>query len=250
MNTVWTELLVRLALSLVALFLNRVHPFTRKIHPEELWLYKNPRTDSYVTSTTLWVSSLVVPITVVLCVSFVRRKSSDALQGFLACSLACILSALLTNSIKIVVGRPRPDFFWRCFPDGVATSDLECTGDEAIIVEGRKSFPSGHSSWAFAGLGFLSMYLAGKLHTFSSEGKGQALKLIAPLIPFFSALMIALSRTCDYHHHWQDVFCGSVLGFLCAYFSYHHYYPKLSSPNSDQPHVDAPHSTSSGIKAV
>jgi len=30
-------------------------PFTRKIQPDELWLYKNPRSDSYVPTSVLWV---------------------------------------------------------------------------------------------------------------------------------------------------------------------------------------------------
>lgn len=35
--------------------LEKAEPFTRKIHEDELWLYKNPRTDSYVPTTILWV---------------------------------------------------------------------------------------------------------------------------------------------------------------------------------------------------
>ena len=42
--------------------------------------------------------------------------------------------------------------FCRCFPNGEQvewSDDVECTGTNADIVEGRKSFPSGHSSWSF-----------------------------------------------------------------------------------------------------
>lgn len=48
--------------------------------------------------------SLVLPVVVIISVSFVKRMRSDALQAFLACSLGCILNALLTNIIKVVVG--------------------------------------------------------------------------------------------------------------------------------------------------
>jgi hypothetical protein len=33
-------------------------PFARKIQPDELWLYKNPRSESYVPTSVLWVNLL------------------------------------------------------------------------------------------------------------------------------------------------------------------------------------------------
>lgn len=31
---------------------------------------------------------------------------------------AVLTTAIITYALKVAVGRPRPDFFWRCFPDG------------------------------------------------------------------------------------------------------------------------------------
>jgi hypothetical protein len=46
--------------------------------------------------------------------------------------------------------------------------------------------------------------------------------------PIIGALLVAISRTEDYRHHWQDVTIGALLGTFCAYFAYRQYYPGLS----------------------
>ena len=70
-----------------------------------------------------------------------------------------------------------------------------------------------HRAVAFAGLGFLSMYMAGKLRVF--EPRSRLWKLALVLLPLIGAYLITISRVCNYVHHWQDVLVGGVLG-ACA----------------------------------
>jgi hypothetical protein len=96
--------------------------------------------------------------------------------------------------MKVTVGRPRPDLIARCLPKpgsengpvfGLVSAEICTQTDAFILKDGFRSFPSAHSSCtptprsirsqysdfrfalvSFAGLGFLSFYLAGKIHLF------------------------------------------------------------------------------------
>jgi hypothetical protein len=86
---------------------------------------------------------------------------------------------------------------------------------------------------SFAGLGFLSLYMAGKLHIF--DERGFVFKPLICLIPLLGAALIGISRIADYRHHWQDVLVGAIVGFGMAYFAYRQYYPSLSSHQCHRP---------------
>lgn len=67
-------------------------------------------------------------------------------------------TGLLTNWVKVQVGRPRPHFVNRCWPQGLkpvfSPDGVPLCADSAIDpAEGIKSFPSGHTSWSTSGEG-------------------------------------------------------------------------------------------------
>ena len=68
-------------------------------------------------------------------------------------------------------GRPENEYeiFKFLAEDLNGKQDLNCHGDLATIIEGRKSFPSGHSSFSFAVYVFSFLYLSGKLRVFAKN---------------------------------------------------------------------------------
>lgn len=69
---------------------------------------------------------------------------------------------------------------------------------------------------SFAGLGFLSLYLSGKIQVF--DCRGHVAKLCLVLLPLLLASLVAISRVDDYWHHWQDVFAGGLIGAFYLLF--------------------------------
>ncbi|KAF2876965.1 phosphatidic acid phosphatase type 2/haloperoxidase [Massariosphaeria phaeospora] len=153
--------------------------------------------------------------------------------GILGLGLSVCAAFTITGALKNAIGKPRPDIIDRCNLKD-ANADLwalvtvaDCKqDDQRILQDGFKSFPSGHSSTAFAGLFYLSLYLAAKLHVLDS--KGEVWKSFIVLIPTLAACLVSGSRIMDARHHPFDVLSGAAMGILVAWGSYRQYFPPLS----------------------
>jgi len=233
----WAALLLLVA---VDALLNIVEPFHRFVGAGMMADLRYPMKSNTVPVWAVPVIAVIGPVVIFILIYIRRRNAYDLHHAILGILFAVLITGVLTDAIKDAVGRPRPNFFWRCFPDGKAvydniTTGVICHGDPRVIKEGHKSFPSGHTSWSFAGLGFLSWYLAGKITVF--DRRGHVAKLCVVLLPLLVAAMVAISRVDDYWHHWQDVCTGGVLGLVVASVCYLQFFPAPSDEKGFWPHA-------------
>lgn len=151
------------------------------------------------------------------------------------------MTLFLTDLFKDAIGRPRPDLIARCNPipetprDQMVTIAVCQETRHHVLHDGWRSYPSGHSSFAFAGLGWLALYLTSHYHALKPRASLAAVLLC--LTPLIAAAMIAISRLEDYRHDVGDVVTGSTLGFAITYFNWRRYWPSLLAKQCDEPHA-------------
>ncbi|KAI8580730.1 hypothetical protein K450DRAFT_235671 [Umbelopsis ramanniana AG] len=232
-----------LGIMFLAIFLaiDYVPPFHQEFYLDD-WSIRYPYSvKERVSFTALLLISVLAPLVIIIIIAgFIKRSFHDLHHGLLGLFFALTFTLMFTDVLKITIGEPRPDMLARCAPS-VTTSPVEsllsvaiCNGVASIdLQDGFKSFPSGHSSYSFAGLGYLSLYLCGKLHIFDHQG--HVWKSFLVMVPLMGAILVAISRIMDYRHHPWDVIFGSLLGFAAAYFSYNQYYPPLHAHDCHVP---------------
>jgi membrane-associated phospholipid phosphatase len=110
---------------------------------------------------------------------------------------ALATSSLVVSVVKPLVGRHRPDW-----AEGLTES-----GDV-------KSFPSGHTTTAFAVATYAALYLHGRVFDDNTSGwaKGAAYTGI-----FLGASLVAGERVYHARHHLSDVIAGAVIGSASSY---------------------------------
>ena len=139
-----------------------------------------------VSTSVLFVVSLVAPAILIALVSLIFVRAPTVREhwsksqvwkaklwewnvGWMGLGLSCAVTALFTNSLKLLIGRPRPDLLSRCNPnlsdipshvlggirdqisEGILVSSTICQQTKHdILKDGFQSFPSGHASCKLA----------------------------------------------------------------------------------------------------
>lgn len=154
-------------------------------------------------------------------------------HGLLSLVLSVFTVLVFTEIGKVFAGRQRPNYI------AFLTENSLSVGDKDEWDE-RKSFPSGHSAVIFNGMTWLSLYLAAKLRALTPNG-GEYWKIFIVGIPQITAWLIAISRTRDYHHDFDDVLAGSLIGLLWTFPAYLCYFPLPTDPACHLPKTRARH---------
>jgi len=190
----------------------------------------------------IWLAALlsfIVPFIFIMLMQIRVRSFNDVNTATMGLMFSLISAAIFQVFIKWLIGGLRPHFFSVCKPninatnvgtgqgfDGLLFNRSICTGDEKQINDALESMPSGHSTAAFAGLIYCSLYLNAKLKIFANY-RPQYWKFVLFYAPLLGAVLIASSLTIDHYHHWYDILAGAIIGTMFAFGSYRFQYASI-----------------------
>lgn len=184
--------------------------------------------------------AVFVPIIVILFCQIRIRSFWDVNNSVIGLLYSLITAAVFQVFLKWLIGGLRPHFLAVCKPNlpEIAAEETGnglrqimydrriCTGDQNEIDDSLESFPSGHSTAAFAGFVFLYLYLNAKLKVWSNYHPAMW-KLIATYAPILGATLIAGALTIDEYHNWYDCLAGAIIGTVMAFSSYRMVYASI-----------------------
>jgi membrane-associated phospholipid phosphatase len=194
-----------------------------------------------------WLSgvlSALVPIIAILLIQIRVRSLTDATNAITGVLYADILGTLFQIIVKKLIGGFRPYFLDQCQPDislikgkegGLNavgyqqmyySIDVCTTPDKKKLEQAISSFPSGHAVAAFAGFGFLFLYMNAKFKVWSDH-RPQMWKLGVVFAPLLCAFLISCSLSIDAAHNWYDIVVGIILGTAFAFGNYRFFYAAI-----------------------
>ncbi|KAK4198295.1 phosphatidic acid phosphatase type 2/haloperoxidase [Triangularia verruculosa] len=176
------------------------------------------------------VVAAVIPLGVIFLAQIRIKSFWDLNNAVLGLLYSLILSSLFQVIIKMLIGGFRPYFLDVCQPDIALASTNNATGlngvgfrqimytvevctnpDKQAIKTAMTSFPSGHATSAWAGYGFLFLWMNAKLKVWGNY-QTSFYWLVLLTAPVLGATLMATCLTVDQAHHWYDILAGSIIG--------------------------------------
>lgn len=183
----------------------------------------------------IWAAAIIasfIPIAFFLVMQIRIKSFWDVNAAVLGLLYSLINAAVFQVFLKWLIGGLRPHFLTVCKPsitrngqesgtglDYIMYDRSICTGNKKDIDDSLESFPSGHSTAAFAGFVFLFLYLNAKLKVWSNYHPA-FWKMIVTYAPLLGATLIAGSLTIDEFHNWYDCLAGAIIGTISAFGAY------------------------------
>lgn len=177
-------------------------------------------------SNTAVAVTLVTPLLLEAGLDLALRRDLHRTHALVLGGAEAVLGAVMvTEALKLSVGRLRPDFrerYVRAACGGVIEVDVEldCESvDDGFVIEredlydGMKSFPSGHSASSFAAATFLALAV-GSEHVWGAATPEWVRPIGAASVAALlgGAGFIAATRLSDHRHHFEDVAVGAAIG--------------------------------------
>ena len=165
---------------------------------------------------------------------FPVARITNVLAALSAIFTTIAVSEIITQSLKAMIARRRPNFYALCEFD---TATRTCTNTEFWRCEAQHSFPSGHSSLTMCAAMFLGYFFVS--HILRSRRMLAPIRrpAIAVTVVFLLgwALYVAATRLVDRYHHYDDVLAGVLLGVLVPTITFHLFFPPLWHPQVGTP---------------
>ncbi|CAG5104524.1 Oidioi.mRNA.OKI2018_I69.chr1.g1302.t1.cds [Oikopleura dioica] len=209
-------------------------------NPDDWYKYSYPKSsEESVSDELLILITAVLPLIIYgFCLSFLNSSSKGfslkmQFKFIFNQIIVYFLTGIVTNLLKQSIQRLRPDFIATCFEldevqlrkvvaEGFNSSfpgaTPSCSASESDLWKSMLSFPSGHSSLAFANFVYLALRVVKipEKRQLKSGSIVEAFLLTFPLLIVLPAIHISLSRVIENRHHPEDILAGAIVGSLIA----------------------------------
>ena len=171
-------------------------------------------------------ATLAITALTVAGADFADRQDLHRTHAVVLGSLEAVFgTVVVTEVVKASFGRLRPNFRERwlraaCVGAVERPQALDCAGvddgfalDRGDVLEGMRSFPSGHASSAFAMASFATLTIGSNwIWGDNAPDWGPPLATVATGLILGGAGFIAASRVEDHQHHLEDIVVGAGVG--------------------------------------